>query len=73
MKTFALIFASLPVLVTLFPAYSDAAQPKMQKKVRQGTDSTVIHLDQCSGTPQHYASGMLYGISGTDTPPGACK
>lgn len=32
-------------------------------------DTTTVNLNACSGTPQHFAQGLLYGISGSNTPP----
>ncbi|PWN28694.1 hypothetical protein BDZ90DRAFT_226084 [Jaminaea rosea] len=39
---------------------------------RAAGDTTTVSLDTCSGTPALYGAGMLYGISGTDTPPQSC-
>lgn len=35
---------------------------------KRASDSTTIDLNSCSGTPQHFGQGILYGISGTNTP-----
>lgn len=36
---------------------------------KRATDSITVNLDQCSGSPQHYGQGVLYGVQGTNTPP----
>lgn len=37
--------------------------------VKRDTDITTVHLDQCTGTPQHWSQGILYGMTGNNTPP----
>lgn len=41
--------------------------------IKRATDTVTVNLDQCSGSPQHYGSGILYGVQGTNTPPQSCK
>lgn len=60
MKYLALVSALLPLLVV------GQGPPPPPKAMLTGTDTTMIHLDRCSGRPQHYAAGVLYGVSGTD-------
>ncbi len=36
--------------------------------VKRASDTTVVHLNQCAGSPQHFAQGVLYGVNGTSPP-----
>ncbi|KAJ1025106.1 hypothetical protein NDA16_002613 [Ustilago loliicola] len=65
MKYLTLLTALLPLMVSAQPIKNNGDE----QLVERATDTTTVHLDQCSGTPQHYASGVLYGVSGTGTPP----
>ncbi|SPO29092.1 uncharacterized protein UTRI_06041 [Ustilago trichophora] len=35
---------------------------------KRASDTTTVHLNHCSGTPQHFAQGVLYGVNGTNPP-----
>lgn len=52
-----------------FLIFLSAAAITLGSPVKRDTDITTIYLDQCSGTPQHYSQGILYGMSGGETPP----
>ena len=46
-----------------------AASTVQATSVKRATDTTTIHLDQCSRSPQLFTQGVLHGILGTATPP----
>lgn len=52
-----------------FLVFLSAAAMALGSPVKRDTDITTVNLDQCSGTPQHYSQGILYGMSGGQTPP----
>lgn len=66
MKYLALLSTLLPLLAAAAPVANDATDASTL--VRRDADTTTVHLDQCSGSPQHYASGMLYGVTGKGGP-----
>ncbi|GAC96570.1 glycoside hydrolase [Pseudozyma hubeiensis SY62] len=35
---------------------------------KRASDTTTVHLNQCSGSPAHFAQGVLYGVNGTSPP-----
>ncbi|CAO1633471.1 unnamed protein product [Parajaminaea phylloscopi] len=58
---------TIPVATALVAGSLSAAAPAAEK--RAGTDTTTVHLAQCSGTPGLFGGGLLYGITGTNQPP----
>lgn len=46
-------------------AVAATASPLLCKR---DSDTTTVHLDQCSGSPAHFAQGVLYGVNGTSPP-----
>jgi hypothetical protein len=61
----AAVLAALATTPLAFGALTDSAE-----LAKRAGDTTTISLDQCSGSPQLYAQGILYGLGvDANTPP----
>lgn len=57
-----------PTQLLVAAAIAAAAATASPALIKRSSDTTTVHLNQCSGSPQHFAQGVLYGVNGTNPP-----
>lgn len=58
----ATFFLLLSAVITAAAAAAAANPPLLQLERRQSTTTAVVNFGNNTGTPQHLASGTLYGL-----------
>lgn len=69
-RTFApLLLSTMKTTTNLVAAVAAAAAVAASPAlIKRSTDTTTVHLNQCSGVPHLFAQGVLYGVNGTNPP-----